>query len=573
MIFWVFALALTAGAFYAVARPLLRSEVSSEEENSTADYDVAVFKSQLDELERDLSQGRITAEEAEASKLEISRRLLAADKRRTKATDGRANGALASVASTTILCGALAAAVLLYFRSGDPGNPDMPLVLRQAEIQLSQNPTGTGGSGHTEETEAGNLDDMAGRLRARLESGEGGPEDWSLLGRTEMMRQNYAQAAAAYGEALKSFPDDPALNSAYGEALVFWADGLVTDQAVVVFTKVLQLTPNDPRGHYYLGEYDRQEGRLQDALDRWISLLNQAGPDAPWISIVREQVDGLAAEMGIDVSDRLTGPVGPTEEQMTAAGEMSPEDRQAMIQGMVDGLAERLAQEPSDFDGWMRLIRSRMVLGDVEGAQADLANAMAQFTNAPFPMRELTALAQELGLDGETASDRPGPTAEDMAAAQDMEPEERQAMIEGMVEGLAARLQDDPADLEGWVMLARSYAVLARYEDAVHAYTRASELAPNDTALLLDRARVMRTLAGEQQTPETVNLMTQVASMEPDNIEALWFLGLDAFRAGNREAARSYFDRAMNAFPEAAPERASLQAEIERMFATQPIEE
>lgn len=576
MIFWVFALALTAGALYAVARPLLRQAEDRSAETDTADYDVAVFKSQLRELERDLSLGRITAEEAEASKLEVSRRLLAADKRRQQADQpSRIDALWPRLISAIVLSGGIAAAVLLYFESGDPNNPDMPLVLRQAELQMAQNPTGgTGAPDHqAEDGEAGNLDDMALRLRARLDSGEGGPEDWSLLGRTEMMRGNYKLAADAYAEALREFPDDSALNSAYGEALVFWADGLVTDQAMAVFMKVIQLTPNDPRGHFYLAEYDRQAGRLQDALDRWISLLNSAGPDAPWTEIVRERIDALAADMGVDVSDRLTGPVGPSAEEMAAAGEMSPEDRQEMIRGMVDGLAERLAQDPSDFDGWMRLIRSRMVLGERDAAQADLAAAMAQFANAPFPMRELAALAEELGLQATAADDTPpGPTAEDMAAAQDMEPEDRQAMIEGMVEGLAARLQDDPTDLQGWTMLARSYGVLGRYQDAVHAFTRASQLSPGDTDLILERARILRTLAGEQQTEETVALMIQVEKIEPDNIEALWFLGLDAYRRQDLDAAKSYFDRAMNAFPADSPERASLQAEIDRMFATQAPE-
>jgi cytochrome c-type biogenesis protein CcmH len=139
-------------------------------------------------------------------------------------------------------------------------------------------------------------------------------------------------------------------------------------------------------------------------------------------------------------------------------------------------------------------------------------------------------------------------------------------MIAGMVDQLAARLEDEPDDLEGWTMLGRSYAVLNRGKDAVAALTRASELAPNNPSLLIDRARIMRSLAGDRQTPETVALMARVAELDPDNTEALWFLGLDKLRAGDRDDARDLMDRAVATIPEAAPERAALERQIQSLF-------
>ncbi|HAJ22374.1 MAG TPA: c-type cytochrome biogenesis protein CcmI, partial [Rhodospirillaceae bacterium] len=97
-----------------------------------------------------------------------------------------------------------------------------------------------------------------------------------MLGRTEMMRGDFEAAASAYTEALKDNPDDPDLNSAYGEALVFWANGDVTDTAATVFHKVLSTQPDDVRARFYLADYARQEGRYKEALDDWLALLRSA---------------------------------------------------------------------------------------------------------------------------------------------------------------------------------------------------------------------------------------------------------------------------------------------------------
>ncbi|MDF1748292.1 MAG: c-type cytochrome biogenesis protein CcmI [Alphaproteobacteria bacterium] len=594
MIFWVFAIVITAAACYAIARPFLTKPDTEEDAPlNAAAYDVAVFKSQLREVERDLARNRINEEEAEASRVEIGRRLLMADKRQSELGLGKlkASGRGTQAVGGIIIIGAVAIAVLLYGRTGDPRNPDMPLVLRQAELQLARNGQGQTASTTAEgQTEAGTLDAMASQLRGRLQAGQGGPDDWGLLGRTEMMRGEFEAAANAYSEALKDRPDNADLNSAYGEALVFWAEGKVTDNAASAFRKVINLNPNDVRARFYLADYARQEGQYQDALNGWLDLLKSAEPGAPWIATVRDRAEALAEEMGVDISNQLAqlpnvpppslGSLddakagaqgqasGPSAEDMTAAQNMTPEERQDMIHGMVDGLAARLAEDPSDFDGWMRLIRSQVVLGDMDAAKASLETAKAQFAKGPVPTQQLNALAQELGLAdaADTDTSRPGPTQEDIAAAKDMAPDDRIEMIKGMVGNLAAKLEANPDDLQGWVMLGRSYAVLNRPEDAISALEKASALAPRNADLLIDRARLMRTLAGEKQTPETVALMRDVLNLDPNNIEALWFLGLDAYQGNQRDTALDYFNRALANLTPGSEEHSALTAEINRMF-------
>jgi cytochrome c-type biogenesis protein CcmH len=578
MIFWVLSVAATLAVLYVVIRPLMGRDAEADAADAAA-YDLAVYKSQLREIDGDLERGRISEEEAEASRVEIGRRVLAADRKlaempvRPRAVRG---GSIAAGAASAVIAGSVLAAIIVYDRMGDPSNPDMPLVLRDAERQMAR----TGGAPDAAAQEAGDLDSMAARLRERLNSGEGTAEDWALLGRTEMMRGNYAASAQAYSRALRATPDDPELNAAYGEALIFANNGEVVQGAFNAFRAVLEINPTDPRARFYIGEFQRQNGFRTAALDIWIDLLNDAQPGAGWTQIVRDRAEALAAELEVDLDARLAeapaAPGGPTAEDMAAAQDMTPEERQEMIRGMVEGLAARLEEDPSDFDGWMRLIRSRMVLGETEAAQAALDNAAGHFADAPIPMGQLSAAAAELGLqapvgapaaDGTAESAAPaGPTEEDMAAAADLPPEERAAMVEGMVDNLAARLAENPDDLRGWMMLGRSYTALGRTEEAIAALARASDLAPDDTDLILDRARLMRTAAGERQTPETVALMRDVLAKDPDNLEALWFLGLDAVRDGDRAAARDYFDRAISQLPPGSEERASLQSEIDRLF-------
>ena len=570
MMFWVFSAAVTVLVAAALLRPLLRADKADEAPPSAADYDVSVFSSQLREVESDLERGRITPEEAEASRIEIGRRLLAADKRAAAASRRRGFGTAGRAIAGVSVIGGLALAVAIYLDVGSPSRPDMPLALRSAELERA-----AAGDAAAQQA-AGDLDGMAERLRARLDAGQGTAEDWTLLARTEMMRGRYNDAAAAYIEALKEIPDDPGLNAAYGEALVFAADGAVDDGAANVFRHVLNLSPDDPRARFYLGEHALQNGRDAEALDIWIAMIDAAEPGASWIPAVRQRIEAVAGELGVDVSDRLPdiaatpGPAapGPSAADIANAQDMSPEERQAMIKGMVDGLAARLADDPSDFDGWMRLIRARMVLNEPDAAQQALDQAAAQFSNAPFPLRQLASLADELGLTvpAEAADAPRGPSAADVEAAQTLTDDERRDMIAGMVGTLAARLEENPNDLQGWTMLGRSYAVLGRLEEAVQAYATASGFAPDDIGLLIDRARLLRQIAGDRQTDETVALMRQVLEHDPENVEALWFLGLDTYRAGERDSARALFDRALAALPEGSAERLALTDEINRLF-------
>ena len=179
--------------------------------------------------------------------------------------------------------------------------------------------------------------------------------------------------------------------------------------------------------------------------------------------------------------------------------------------------------------------------------------------------------AAALGLDpakeippppAETAR---GPTAEDMAAAQNMTPEERKAMIESMVQSLAARLEENPDDLEGWIRLARSYTVLDEKAAARNAMAKAAEIAPENVDILLLYGRAIRTAADNKQTPESVAVMRRVLAIDPKNIEALWLVGMAEAGSDDRADGLAKMQQALDQLPADAPNRTALEERLREL--------
>ncbi|MBP5858061.1 c-type cytochrome biogenesis protein CcmI [Marivibrio halodurans] len=571
MIFWVIAAGLTAIALLAILRPILSRGASRA--LAAADYDIEVYRSQLAEVERDAARGQLPPEEAEAARTEIGRRLLDADRRREAARTGTAPGGDEKggglphrLAPYTVAALLPAAAFGLYLELGNPGAPDRPLALRGDEVRAAQAQAqaragGDGGGGM--EAEGQSLDQAAAALRQRLDRAPDDIEGWLMLARTEMARGSYDAAVAAFERVRTLLPADApggARGEAAGalaEALTLAAEGVVTPRARTLFEQAIARDPDDVRAEFYLAEADMQAGRIEAAMERWIALADAAPPDAPYLPAVIERARGAAAQLDRDIADRLPDPAAPS---VSAGIEDS------------DALAARVEADPMDFEAWIGLIRARAEAGKDAAARAALAEARAVFAQAPVPRRALDRLAADLGLepgaDGDAAPRGPSQSdiQSDIEAVQAMSPEEQRAMIAGMVDGLAARLEDDPDDLQGWRMLGRSYRVLGRTEEALRALGRAQELAPEDIDLMILRARLMRERADGAPTAESLALMRRVKQARPDSVEANWFLALDALEAGDRQAAEAYFDTALEALPEGSERRAMLARDVARLL-------
>ena len=232
------------------------------------------------------------------------------------------------------------------------------------------------------------LEGAVKQLEARLAKEPNDQDGWRLLARsyTELGDTAKAEDAARHAAALGAAPGDAEAQSARGEDLVEAAKGVVTPDARQAFVAALAADPQDPRARFFLGLAAAQDGRTDEAVQRWLELERDSPPDAPWLQGLRANLDRLAQQAGI-ATDELAkrrsalaaanpmpaspmpaaqagGAPGPSPADIAAAQQMNPDDRQAMIRTMVQRLADRMEQNPKDVDGWLRLGRAYAVLGE-----------------------------------------------------------------------------------------------------------------------------------------------------------------------------------------------------------------
>jgi cytochrome c-type biogenesis protein CcmH len=360
---------------------------------------VEVLKAQLREIEAQAASGALPAAEAEALKTDVKRRVLA---------EGReAEPAARPLSERTLLTLALGlAAVVVLGATGlylKIGRPDATGAHAPADPAASNLPPG-----HPN----GEVASMIGQLEARMKQSPNDPEGWRMLGWSYLQVGRNAEAAQAYGRAASIDPHNAEYLSAEGEASVLAAQGQVTPAAEQAFRKAVSLDAADPRARYYLAIAKDQRGDAKGAMDDWIALLKSAPPDAPWAPEVRSFVEKVAQERHVDLTGRLppaptpaagppSGPApGPTSDQVAAAGQMSAQGRQAMIEGMVEKQAASLKANPHDLSGWQRLMRARMVLGQTEAAARAYRDAAQAFAGSPADQATLRQTAAGLGIPG-----------------------------------------------------------------------------------------------------------------------------------------------------------------------------
>lgn len=244
---------------------------------------------------------------------------------------------------------------------------------------------------------AGDVDERIAALAERLKQSPDDIEGWRMLGWSYFSVQRYQESAEAYARAVALDPADTDMRSAQAEAVVQAAGGRVTLEALREFESVLKLNPPEHRSRFYVALAREQAGELSLALDQWQDLLKDAPTDAGWRVGVTSHIDDLHVRTGRGTASAPIGSqVGATESQVIQA--LPEADKQAMIRGMVDGLTERLATSPHDAEGWLKLIRSRMVMNEPALARAALRAAMAEFSADPASRERFTALALDLGL-------------------------------------------------------------------------------------------------------------------------------------------------------------------------------
>ena len=257
------------------------------------------------------------------------------------------------------------------------------------------------------------VDTMISSLEAKLKANPKDAEGWRMLGWSFFETGRFAESATAYRKATQLAPDNAEYWSSLGEALVLAGSGeKIPADASAAFKKALSLDPKDPRSRYFLGVEQDMDGRHAEAIETWFALLKDTPAGAPWEADVRKTIEQVAEKEKIDVKARLAalrpaapaGPAaalngipGPSREQMAAASQLPSGQQEAMVRGMVDGLAAKLQANPKQPDRWMMLIRSRMMLGQGREAAQALGQAIAA---NPESRAQLVQAAKTLGVPG-----------------------------------------------------------------------------------------------------------------------------------------------------------------------------
>jgi cytochrome c-type biogenesis protein CcmH len=365
-LWFVFAL-MTAAAIFAVLLPLGLGKSAKAGGN-----EATVYRDQLAEVDRDAAAGLVGPAEAEAARVEIGRRLLAvADQ--TQEPPAKPNMRLRRGAAVLALAGLPLVALAVYLPLGSPRLADFPLAGRTRAADGAQP-----------------LENLVVQVEQHLEKNPTDGRGWNVLAPVLLRLGHYDDAVRAFRNSLTYNGESAARRSDLGEAVAAAAGGVVTSEARGEFERALALDADDAKAHYFLGLAAEQDGRKEEAASIWRAMLEKAPSDAPWRPLVQAALVRVGAPAAPALSDQT----------MAAARDMSAPDRDAMIGGMVERLATRLKQNGDDVDGWLRLVRAYLVMGDRDKARSALADARQAVAGDAERLKQLNEGLKNLGLDG-----------------------------------------------------------------------------------------------------------------------------------------------------------------------------
>jgi cytochrome c-type biogenesis protein CcmH len=384
MLFWILVGVLVAGVTLAVTRPLTRP--ASPRVNA-ADADIAVYKDQLKEVVADAARGSLAAREADAASAEIARRLLRSTEANAKspADDPRDRRRFAKPIYVVTSIALPVASLALYLAYGAPGLPGQPLSERIATASDTMKPN-----------------DLVAKVEARLRDHPDDGTGWDVVAPVYYAMGRYADAAAAYSNALRLVGETPKRLQGFANARIRTENGVIPQDAKKALERILVIAPDSKEPRIWLALAKEQDGHLTDAAADYRKLIAEAPADAPWRGVLEERLSGLtpgADKSAADSNDKQADIAAPSSTPDAAAvGAMSPEERQAFIGRMVDGLAARLKADGTDAAGWLKLIRAYDVLGRRDDAIKALNDARTGLKDDKVGLAGVEDLARQLGL-------------------------------------------------------------------------------------------------------------------------------------------------------------------------------
>ncbi len=386
MILWPILTLMTLGAVIAVWWPFARRPGSVR-----SGSDIAVYRDQLDEIDRDQAASLIGNVEAEAARVEVSRRLIAAAGTAKARSVAPAPGPAgwyrrATLAAAIVLLPVGAGAVYLSL-----GSPGLVSVSMNASTDGRPLPAG--------------IEHTVAEVETYMESNPRNGRGWELLAPVYLRLGRFDDAVRARRNALEIFGPDAAHLGDLGEAMVMASGGVVTAEAKSLFERANAADPEDVMAQYYLGLSAKQDGRRDEAEKRWRALVSRAGEGAEWLPLVKDALARIEKSPPVVVAAPPSGaakvaPKGPSAREVAAAAQLAPAERNGMIEGMVARLAQKMAENGSDVEGWLRLIKAYSVLGERDKALTAAANARSALAGNNDNLRRIGELAKELGLEG-----------------------------------------------------------------------------------------------------------------------------------------------------------------------------
>jgi cytochrome c-type biogenesis protein CcmH len=397
MVLWIGFAVLTAVVVAALLRPLLAAPAPGEPEASA---NAAVYRDQMAEIETERARGLIGGAEAEAARIEIARRLLAAADANGNETPAPARGGTATIAM--VVAAALPVlAIAAYLAVGAPGQPGQPHAARSPASAPGEAPSTAQLIAKVEE-----------RLRAMPEDGRG----WDVIAPVYFRLERYREAADAFQRALRLLGESPDRLAGIADSHILANDGVVTEAARIAFARLRELAPDRMEPRFWLAVAAEQDGRFDEAATVYAQLLSEGDGAAPWRPTVAERWREVRGKLGLATepvpSPTLAGKVPASKADVAASGRapalaksdvdavqaMPAEARTKMIEDMVAGLDQRLSSDGRDLEGWQRLIRAYTVLGRREDALAALARARTALSEEAQSLEALATLARSLGL-------------------------------------------------------------------------------------------------------------------------------------------------------------------------------
>jgi cytochrome c-type biogenesis protein CcmH len=412
--FWIITAVLTIAVATLLTLALVRGRRALD---PTGTSDLKVYRDQLKEVERDVARGVVSDEDGARLRTEVSRRILSADSAAQNESvahpQPRSAAAIAALFIGVIVIGGgygLYAGVGSFGGLGAPGYGDLGLKARKAEAEVARatRPSQADAEAQvaTPETPEAPEDYLAlvAKLRAAVAERPDDLQGHVLLARSEAALGNYVQAYKAQEQIIR-LKGDAASASDFADLadmMILAAGGYVSPKAETALEAALSRDAQNGVARYYGGLMWAQTGRPDAAFQQWDQLLRESSATDPWVPPITAQIEEMAFRAGVqNYSMPDIGGValpGPTAGDVAASGQMSAEDRQAMITSMVARLSDRLATEGGPPEEWSRLIGAYGVLGQAEQAIAIWENAQEVFAGNDAALEIVREGARNAGI-------------------------------------------------------------------------------------------------------------------------------------------------------------------------------